>query len=58
MTIATYLHRRFCAHEVFIDDLRRLSPHQVVAKCNRCGKELAATYGLALPAKLLQKAKA
>lgn len=53
----TSLRRRFCDHEVFIENLRRLSPHQVVAKCNRCGKELAATYGLALPAKLLQKPK-
>ncbi len=53
----TSLRRRFCAHEVYIEELKRRSEHQVTATCIRCGKALAATYGLALPAKLLQRPK-
>lgn len=51
----TALRRRFCAHEVFIEEIKRLSPNQVTAPCNRCGAELFAGYGLALKAKLLQR---
>lgn len=53
----TSLRRRFCAHEVYIEDIRRRSEQQVTATCNRCGKALAATYGIVLPAKLLQRPK-
>lgn len=58
VSIVTSLRRRFCAHEVYIQDIKRHSEHQVTASCIRCGKSLSATYGLVLPATLLQRPRA
>lgn len=46
-----------CDHSVFIEDIMRVSDHEVTAHCHKCGKELSAEYGLALKAKLDRKPK-
>lgn len=48
------LRQRFCAHEVFIEDLRRGSDGLTRVPCNRCGKELVGNGGALLGAKLLR----
>jgi len=53
----TLLRRWLCEHEIFIEDIRRVSPDEVVANCSRCGEPLSAFCGLDLPAKLRQKPK-
>lgn len=43
-----FLRRLFCRHTVFFDDLKRINPDRVEARCSRCDKLLRARYGLAL----------
>lgn len=53
----TQLKQMVCKHAIFIDGIERQPSGLVHATCTRCGKILAATYGLALPAKLEQRPK-
>lgn len=63
LSIAGRIRQWFCAHEVYLEDLKRHDYEtdgfrHVEAPCTRCGKTLTAIYGLALPAKITRRALA
>lgn len=53
--LALAVGRALCAHRGYIDDIRRVDVDRVECQCHRCGKNLVATYGLALRCRLERK---
>lgn len=49
------LRQHFCSHRCYLEDLKRIGPERVEAPCHRCGKQLHARYGAALPCKFDRK---
>lgn len=50
--VVVWLRQRWCAHAGYLEDMqRRQWDDMVTCPCNKCGKLLVATYGLALPMK-------
>lgn len=45
------LRQHWCPHRVRAADIKRVEENRVEVTCLRCGKVLAAPYGLALPAR-------
>jgi hypothetical protein len=46
-----WLRQRFCNHTGYLSKMNRRHDQQVECPCNKCGKILLASYGLALPMK-------
>jgi hypothetical protein len=44
-------------HEFYIENLRRVSPEEVVCPCNHCARKFSAPYGLVMPGKLTRAPK-
>lgn len=54
--VVVWLRQRWCSHAGYLEDMqRRRSDDMVTCPCNKCGKLLVATYGLALPMKWERK---
>lgn len=52
--VELWLRSRPCAHEFSIGNIRRMPEGDVGCKCNKCGVEARAPYGLVLPGKLVR----
>jgi len=48
-----WLRRLLCSHEVYFEDLNRVSDDLVEGRCHKCTKVLSASHGLALRARLM-----
>lgn len=55
MTFLQRFRRLFCEHEIWQGHIKRVGPNEVTCRCLKCGAELSAEYGLALPAKFVGK---
>ncbi|MEY2654621.1 MAG: hypothetical protein RLZZ524_1649 [Pseudomonadota bacterium] len=57
MSALLSLFRRWgCAHEAFVEEIRRTGPREVRCTCTRCGATLRAAAAIDLPASLRRRA--
>lgn len=54
MTFHERMKQLWCEHVVVIDDVKRIAPLKVEAKCRKCGKILTGQYALSLNCELVQ----
>jgi hypothetical protein len=50
-----WLKKLFCAHEMYLEDMNRLSDDLVVGYCHKCKKRFANTHGLAFGVKFAHR---